>query len=85
MGLDDDPVLKSTYRVFFSPVKRNLIQKGDFMVKKVKRRVKFFYLRPTNLRSSFEKFLQSFINYPSLKVLEAQIGENMQNTLKIKD
>ena len=25
------------------------------------------------------------LNYPSLKVLEAHIGENMQNTLKIKD
>ena len=62
---------------FFSPVKSNLIQKGDFMAKKVKRRVQFFYLRPTILRSSFEKFLKSFINYPSLKVLEAHIGENI--------
>ena len=32
-----------------------------------------------------KKNLQSFSNYPSLKVLEAHIGENMQNTLKIKD
>ena len=28
---------------------------------------------------------QSFSNYPYLKVLEAHIGENMQNTSKIKD
>ena len=48
--------------------------------------VSFFYLRPTILRSSFEKVPQAFSNYSSLKVFEAHIGEYiMQNTLKIKD
>ena len=38
------------------------------------------YLRPNIFRSSFEKIPKSCSHYPSLKVLEAHIGENMQNT-----
>ena len=37
----------------------------------------------TILKSSFKKIPQACSNYPSLKVLEAHIGENTQNTLKI--
>ena len=62
-----------------------LFIKGLSLPKMLKGGSHFFYLRPTILRSSFEKIPQSFSNYPSLKVLEAHIGENMQNTLKIKD
>ena len=69
--------------MFFLVLPKVILFKKGLLLPKLMRMVSYFYSRPTILRSSIEKILQSLCNYPTLEVVEAHICENMQNTLKI--